>query len=31
VSPWLMTLLIGVVQVVVTVVAVLLIVDAFEG
>jgi hypothetical protein len=31
VSPWLMTVLIGVVQIVTTVVAVLLVVDAFEG
>jgi uncharacterized membrane protein YidH (DUF202 family) len=31
VSPWLMTVLIGVVQVVLTVVVILLIVDAFEG
>jgi uncharacterized membrane protein YidH (DUF202 family) len=31
VSPWLMTVLIGVVQVVTTVVVVLLVVDAFEG
>jgi hypothetical protein len=31
VSPWVMTLLIGVVQIVVTVVVVLLIADAFEG
>jgi hypothetical protein len=30
-SPWLMTPLIGVVQVVTTVVVVLLVVDAFEG